>query len=72
MPLPSEAASRLRVSKSAFLCDAAAQAGSRVVARADVTTMVPEIFDSLMASLETPGESPGLEALAAVPRLTRR
>lgn len=70
--LISEAAAKLHLSKSAFVCDAAAHAAAKVIARSDVTMMAPEVFDNLMASLETPDESPAVAALAAMPRLISR
>lgn len=70
--LISEAADLLHVSKTAFVTDAARQAAQRVIARADVTLMAPEIFDGMMASLDVPDESEGLEALSRLPRLIDR
>ncbi|BCW51107.1 uncharacterized protein (DUF1778 family) [Arthrobacter sp. 1088] len=70
--LIAEAAELLHVSKTAFVTDAARQAAQRVIARADVTLMAPEVFDSMMASLDVPDESAGLEALSRLPRLIRR
>lgn len=54
--------------KSAFVCEAAREAALKVVARADVTLMDPEVFDRMMASLEIPDASPELAALVAKPR----
>lgn len=70
--LISVAAELLHVSKTALVTDAARQAAQRVIARADVTLMAPEAFDSMMASLDVPDESAGLEALSGLPRLIRR
>jgi uncharacterized protein (DUF1778 family) len=67
-----EAAELLHVSKSAFVTDAARREAERVVARSDVTVMAPEVFDSLMATLETADESPELAELARLPRLIGR
>lgn len=63
-----EAAARLKVSKTTFVCDAVREAALRVIARADVTIMAPEVFDSMMASIDVADESPELESLAAMPR----
>lgn len=63
-----EAADRLHVSKSAFVCEAAREAALKVIARSDVTLMDAAVFDKMMASLDTPDESPELEALVAQPR----
>jgi uncharacterized protein (DUF1778 family) len=67
-----EAAELLHVSKSAFVTDAARREAERVVARSDVTVMAPEVFDSLMATLESADESPELAELARLPRLIGR
>jgi uncharacterized protein (DUF1778 family) len=67
-----EAAELLHVSKSAFVTDAARREAERVIARSDVTVMAPEVFDSLMATLETADESPELAELARLPRLIGR
>jgi hypothetical protein len=34
--------------------------------------MAPEVFDSMMASIDVADESPELESLAAMPRLIAR
>src|SRR5665648_42782 len=67
--LISEAADLLHVTKSAFVADAARQAAEKIIARADVTLMSPVVFDTMMASLEMPDESPELAKLAKLPRL---
>lgn len=67
-----EAAELLHVSKSAFVTDAARREAERVIARSDVTVMAPEVFDSLMATLEATDESPELAELARLPRLIGR
>lgn len=66
------AADRLQVSKTTFVCDAVREAALKVVARAEVTMMTPEVFDSMMASIDVADESPELESLAAMPRLITR
>jgi uncharacterized protein (DUF1778 family) len=66
--LIAEAADLLHVSKSAFVADAARQAAEKVLARADVTLMAPEVFDTMMAALDIPDESVELAALATLPR----
>ncbi len=70
--LITEAAGLLHTTKSAFVADAARSAAHKVIARADVTVMAPEVFDSLMASLDVPDEAPELSGkLARLPRLPR-
>lgn len=63
-----EAAEQLNVTKTAFVTDAVRDAALKVIARADVTMMAPEVFDSMMASIDIADESPELESLAALPR----
>ena len=67
-----EAADMLHMTKSAFVADAARQAAEKVIARADVTLMAPEVFDAMMATLDRPDESAELAALAALPRRISR
>lgn len=55
-----EAAAALGVSKSQFACDAVSEKALHVLARADVTLMDAQVFDQMMASLETPDPMPGL------------
>ncbi len=54
--------------KSAFISAALHDAALKVTARADVTLMDPAVFDRMIGSLETPDESPTLDALVAQPR----
>lgn len=63
-----EAAKLTHVTKTAFVCEAAREAALKVMARADVTLMDPEVFDRMMNSLDVPDESPELERLVAQPR----
>lgn len=71
--LITEAAELLHTTKSAFVADAARQAAQKVVARADVTFMAPELFDALVDALDVPDEAPELaEKLSRLPRLTDR
>ncbi|GAB3201003.1 hypothetical protein GCM10027062_21920 [Nocardioides hungaricus] len=63
-----EAADRLHVTKTAFVTDAVRDAALKVIAHAEVTLMAPEVFDSMMASIDVADESPELESLAALPR----
>jgi len=63
-----EAAEQLNITKTAFVTDAVRNAALKVIARADVTIMAPEVFDSMMASIDIADESPELESLAALPR----
>jgi uncharacterized protein (DUF1778 family) len=59
------------VSKSAFVVRAARTEAERVVARANLTLMAPEVFDALVASLDVPDEAPELaQKLSGLPRLT--
>ena len=66
--LITEAAAKQGVSKTAFVSDAARDAALKVIARADVTLMAAEIFDQMMASIDTADDSPELEELAALSR----
>ena len=63
-----QAADRLNVTKTMFVTDAVREAALKVIARADVTLMAPEVFDQMIASLDIADESPELEDLAALPR----
>ena len=63
-----EAAEQLNITKTAFVTDAVRNAALKVIARADVTIMAPEVFDSMMASIDIADESLELESLAALPR----
>lgn len=62
------AADRLNVTKTTFVTDAVREAALKVIARAEVTLMAPEVFDQMIASLDIADESPELEDLAALPR----
>ena len=66
--LITEAADRLHVNKTAFVTEAIRDAALKVVSRADVTLMAPEVFDAMMASVDTPDDSTELESLAGLPR----
>lgn len=66
------AADRLNVTKTTFVSDAIRDAALKVIARADVTIMPPEVFDSMMASIEEADESPELAELASLPRRITR
>ena len=71
--LITKAAELLHTTRSAFVADAARQAAARVIARSDVTLMAPEVFDSLVTSLDVPDEAPELaEKLSRLPRLIDR
>ncbi len=63
-----EAADRLNVTKTIFISDAIRAAALKVIAQSDVTMMDPEIFDSMMASIDIADESPELHTLATLPR----
>lgn len=66
--LITQASDRLNVTKTAFISEAVRDAALKAIARADVTLMAPETFDSMMASIDMADESPELESLAALPR----
>jgi uncharacterized protein (DUF1778 family) len=66
------AAELRHMTRSAFAADAAREAAEKVIARADLTLMAPEVFDAMMASLDRPDESAELAALAALPRRISR
>lgn len=70
--LISEAADRLNVTKTTFVSDAIREAALKVIARSDVTMMDPQVFDSMMASIDTADEPPGLHTLAKLPRRITR
>ena len=70
--LVSEASALLQVSKTAFVEDAVRSAARRVVARADVTLMSAEVFDSMVNALEVADDSPELADLARLPRVIAR
>jgi uncharacterized protein (DUF1778 family) len=70
--LIAEAADLLHVTKSAFVTAAARQAAEKIIARSDVTLMSPEVFDTMMASLDIPDESPEVAKLAKLPSLIAR
>lgn len=63
-----EAANRLHVSKTTFVSEAVREAALKVIARSQTTLMAPEVFDSMMASIDVADESPELTNLAAMPR----
>lgn len=67
-----EAAEQLHVTKTAFVSDALREAALKVIARSEVTLMAPEVFDSMMASIDAATESPELDDLAALPRRITR
>lgn len=67
--LITEAAQLVHISKSAFVADAARLAAQRVIARSDTTLMASELFDSMMATLDSADDAPGLAEIAALPRL---
>lgn len=70
--LVAEASTLLRVSKTAFIEEAVRSAARKVVARADVTMMSGDVFDSMMQAIDEPDHSPALADLARVPRLIER
>ena len=67
-----QAAALTHESVSGFVARAVRAEADRVLGRADVTMMSPEVFDALTASLETPDPAPGLAGLASQPRRSRR
>jgi len=65
-----QAAELTRQSKSAFVTAAARAEAERVVARANVTLMTPDVFDALAHSLDVPDDAPELaEKLSSLPGL---
>lgn len=66
------AAEQLHVTKTAFVSDALREAALKVIARSGVTLMAPEVFDSMMASIDVADESPELDDLAAMARRITR
>lgn len=68
--LIAKAAELTHMSKSAFVTSAARAEAEKIVARADITVLDPEIFDQLVASLDVADESPELaKKLAVLPRI---
>ena len=70
--LVADAAALLHVSKTAFIEDAVRSAARKVVARADVTMMSGDVFDSMMQAIDEPDRSPALADLARLDRLIGR
>jgi len=70
--LINDAAALLHISKTAFVEDAVRAAAHKVIARADVTLMDPEVFDVMMSALHRADESPELAELAELPQLIDR
>ncbi|WP_375494044.1 DUF1778 domain-containing protein [uncultured Jatrophihabitans sp.] len=70
--LVADASALLHMSKTAFIEDAVRTAARKVVARADVTIMSVDVFDSMMSALHEPDHSPELADLSALPRLIGR
>ncbi|MBM6404375.1 DUF1778 domain-containing protein [Phycicoccus sp. CSK15P-2] len=67
------AAEILGVSKSAWAREVLHDAAARVVARADRTLMDAELFDHMMATIDTPDPMPALvEAMRGAPDLDVR
>ena len=67
-----EAALRLNVTKTAFVSHAVREAALTVIARTEMTQMVPDAFDAMIASIDVADESPELEDLAQLPRVLTR
>jgi uncharacterized protein (DUF1778 family) len=67
-----EAAEQLHVTKTAFVSDALREAALKVLARSEVTLMAPDVFDSMIASIDVADESRELDDLAAMPRRITR
>lgn len=67
-----DASALLQVSKTAFIEDAVRAAARMVVARADLTLMSADVFDSMMAAIDEPDHSAALDDLARLPRLIER
>lgn len=70
--LVADASALLHMSKTAFIEDAVRTAARRVVARADVTMMSADVFDSMMRAIDEPDDSRALADLARTPRLIGR
>lgn len=70
--LVADASALLHMSKTAFIEDAVRTAARKIVARADITMMSAEVFDSMMQAVDEPDHSPALADLARVPRLIGR
>ncbi|HEX8095517.1 DUF1778 domain-containing protein [Jatrophihabitans sp.] len=70
--LVADASALLHMSKTAFIEEAVRTAARKVVARADVTIMSADVFDSMMRAIDEPDHSPALADLARVPHLIGR
>lgn len=70
--LITEAADRLRITKTAFVTGSLRDAALKVLARDDVVLMAPEVFDAMMASIDVADESRPLSDLAELPRRIAR
>lgn len=70
--LVADASALLHMSKTAFIEDAVRTAARRVVARADVTMMSADVFDSMMRAIDEPDDSRALADLARTPWLIGR
>jgi len=70
--LIAEAAEILQVTKSAFVCDAVRKEAQRVIARADVTLMAADLFETMIMSLDIADDAPRLAAAAKLPRLVTK
>lgn len=70
--LITEAADRLKITRTAFVAGSLRDAALKVIARDDVTLMPAEVFDTMMASIDVAEESLELTALAKLPRRIAR
>ena len=70
--LITEAADRLKITRTAFVAGSLRDAALKVIARDDVTLMPAEVFDTMMAAIDVAEESLELTALAKLPRRIAR
>jgi len=70
--LIARAAALLGKSRSSFVVEAAREAADRQLARADMTMMPQQQFDSMMANIDEVEPLPRLQTLLVAPRSYRR
>jgi uncharacterized protein (DUF1778 family) len=63
-----EAAGLSHMNQSQFITESLREAAAKVLARAEATLMAPEVFERMMAALDTADASPQLAALVNEPR----
>lgn len=67
-----QAALLLGRTRSAFVVETMRDAAARVLGRRDLTWLDAEVFDAMIAGLDSPDQAPALVAAAARPRASKR